>query len=441
MRTNLATDALPSLLAKLAIPSLVALFASSLYSITDSIFLGKAVGELALAGLGYASPIQLFLVAFAQMFGAGSASVISRALGKQDEKRAGAAFSTALTALVLTVCSLALLFFLLPSLLLKGDNPAIQGQALAYLKILLPFTPLFCASTFLSAILRSEGKADKALLLLLLGNGLNIALDALFILKFGWGIKGAALATALGHTGACAYALSLILNKKLLLKPNKPDFQLLKQIVPLGLPSLVRQLGTTLVIATVNTLLIQTAGQAALASYTIINQLTMLAYLPLSALVMGFSPIAGFAYGASNKKRLRALIKLSLLLQIGIGLLLLAVFQLFSESLVGLFSSDKALVASTLPWVRIVLATIPFIGIQSLGAAYFQSIGKSIQSLLLWTGRQFLFLLPLVLAFSHLFGSKGLWFSFPLSDMLAVGLTIGLLIQEKKREFSLSDAR
>ena len=148
MRTNLATDALPSLLAKLAIPSLVALFASSLYSITDSIFLGKAVGELALAGLGYASPIQLFLVAFAQMFGAGSASVISRALGKQDEKRAGAAFSAALTALVLTVCSLALLFFLLPSLLLKGDNPAIQGQALAYLKILLPSPRFFVLPRF-----------------------------------------------------------------------------------------------------------------------------------------------------------------------------------------------------------------------------------------------------------------------------------------------------
>lgn len=110
MRTNLATDALPSLLAKLTIPSLIALLASSLYSITDSIFLGRAVGELALAGLGYASPVQLFLVAFAQMFGAGSASLISRALGKQDEKRAGSAFSAAFIALMLTVCSLALLF-------------------------------------------------------------------------------------------------------------------------------------------------------------------------------------------------------------------------------------------------------------------------------------------------------------------------------------------
>ncbi|MGE4525494.1 MAG: MATE family efflux transporter, partial [Sphaerochaeta sp.] len=128
MRTNLATDALPSLLAKLTIPSLIALLASSLYSITDSIFLGRAVGELALAGLGYASPVQLFLVAFAQMFGAGSASLISRAFGKQDEKRAGSAFSAAFIALMLTVCSLALLFFLAPSLLLKGDNPAVKGQ-------------------------------------------------------------------------------------------------------------------------------------------------------------------------------------------------------------------------------------------------------------------------------------------------------------------------
>lgn len=436
MRTNLATDALPSLLAKLTIPSLIALLASSLYSITDSIFLGRAVGELALAGLGYASPVQLFLVAFAQMFGAGSASLISRALGKQDEKRAGSAFSAAFIALMLTVCSLALLFFLAPSLLLKGENPAVKGQALSYLVVLLPFTPFFCASTFLAAILRSEGKAGKALLLLLLGNGVNIVLDALFILKFGWGIKGAALATALGHTGACIYACSLQMHKKLLLRPHKPAFPLLKEIVPLGLPSLVRQLGTTLIIATVNALLIKTAGQAALASYTIINQLTMLAYLPLSALVMGFSPIAGFSYGAGNSRRLASLIKLSLLWQLGIAMVLLGVFQVFTRPVTVLFSSDETLIASTIPLVRIVLATIPLIGIQSLGAAYFQSIGKSLQSLLLWTSRQFLLLLPLLLICSYLFGPKGLWFSFPLSDVLAGVLTLVLLNREKKHDFS-----
>ncbi len=436
MRTNLATDALPSLLAKLTIPSLIALLASSLYSITDSIFLGRAVGELALAGLGYASPVQLFLIAFAQMFGAGSASLISRALGKQDDRRAGSAFSAAFIALMLTVCSLALLFYLAPSLLLKGDNPAVKGQALSYLVVLLPFTPFFCASTFLAAILRSEGKAGKALLLLLLGNGLNIVLDALFILKFGWGIKGAALATALGHTGACIYACSLLMHKKLLLRPHKPAFPLLKEIIPLGLPSLIRQLGTTLIIATVNALLIKTAGQAALASYTIINQLTMLAYLPLSALVMGFSPIAGFSYGAGDKKRLASLIKLSLMWQIGIAMVLLGVFQVFTRPVTVLFSSDETLIASTIPLVRIVLATIPLIGIQSLGAAYFQSIGKSLQSLLLWTGRQFLLLLPLLFVFSSFFGSKSLWFAFPLSDVLAGVLTLVLLNREKKQEFS-----
>ena len=225
--------------------------------------------------------------------------------------------------------------------------------------VLLPFTPFFCASTFLAAILRSEGKAGKALLLLLLGNGLNIVLDALFILKFGWGIKGAALATALGHTGACIYACSLLMHKKLLIQPSKPAFPLLKEIVPLGLPSLVRQLGTTLIIATVNALLIKAAGQAALASYTIINQLTMLAYLPLSALVMGFSPIAGFSYGAGDKKRLTSLIKLSLMWQIGIAMVLLGVFQVFARPVTALFSSDEPLIAATIPLVRIVLATIP----------------------------------------------------------------------------------
>jgi len=360
MRTNLATDALPSLLAKLTIPSMIALLASSLYSITDSIFLGRSVGQLALAGLGYASPVQLFLVAFAQLFAAGSASVISRALGKQDLKRAGAAFSAAFIALLATVCSLALFFFLVPSVLLKGDNHQVQEQAISYLSVLLPFTPFFCASTFLAGILRSEGKADKALYLLLLGNGINICLDALFIVSLGWGIKGAALATALGHTGACIYAFSLLRNKKLLLRPNKPAYPLLKEIIPLGLPSLVRQLGTTLVIAAVNTLLIKTAGQAALASYTIVNQLTMLAYLPLSALVMGFSPIAGFSYGAKDRVRLSALLRLSMLCEIGLGLLLAGLFQVFAPQQPRFSAAMKSLLPPRCPSCRLCWPPFPW---------------------------------------------------------------------------------
>lgn len=432
MQTNLGKDSLPSLLAKLSIPSMIALFSASLYSIADSIFLGRAVGSVALAGLGFASPIQLFLVAFAQLFGAGAASVISRALGKGDQHRADRSFSTGALTLLVVTALFALVYLALPSLVLSWFGPKGETalQARAYLSALLLFTPFFCASTFLSSTLRSEGKAGKALILLLLGNSVNIALDSVFILTLELGIRGAALATGLGHLVAVAYGLYALMGKKGTFSLAKPSKALLKEIFPLGLPSWIRQVGTGAVIALVNSLLLNRAGAHAVASYTLITQVTMLCYLPLSALVMGFSPIAGFSYGSNNTKRLVSLIKLSIGVQLALGLLFLLGLQIFAAPILGLFTKDATLVNATLAPLRIVLSTLMLVGIQTLGASYFQSIGKSLVSLLLWTSRQFLLLIPLVLLLSTRFGSLGIWISFPLSDVLSVILTIAFLRRE-----------
>ena len=189
-------------------------------------------------------------------------------------------------------------------------------------------------------------------------------------------------------------------------------------------------MGTGAVIALVNSLLLASTGSDAVASYTLITQVTMLCYLPLSALVMGFAPIAGFSYGAQDTKRLASLVKLSVGVQLVLGLLLLISLQGFATPILSLFTKDRNLVSSTLVPLRIVLSTIPLVGIQSLGASYFQSIGKSMQSLLLWTSRQFVLLLPLVLMLSSRFGSLGIWISFPLSDLLSVLLTIAWLRRE-----------
>ncbi|MDD3059179.1 MAG: MATE family efflux transporter, partial [Sphaerochaeta sp.] len=258
MHTNLGKDNLSSLLAKLSIPSMIALFSASLYTIADTIFLGRTVGATALAGLGFASPIQLLLVAFAQLFGAGAASVISRALGKRDQDRANRAFSTSAVTLLGVTALFALFFLSLPSLVLSWFGPAgeTSEQALLYLSALLPFTPFFTASTFLSAMLRSEGKAGKALSLLLIGNTVNIILDSIFILSLGWGIQGAALATGLGHLVAVSFGLYALMGGKGTFSWSKPSRGLLKEILPLGLPSWIRQVGTGAVIALVNSLLL-----------------------------------------------------------------------------------------------------------------------------------------------------------------------------------------
>ena len=435
MHTNLGKDNLSSLLAKLSIPSMIALFSASLYTIADTIFLGRTVGATALAGLGFASPIQLLLVAFAQLFGAGSASVISRALGKRDQDRANRAFSTSAVTLLGVTALFALFFLSLPSLVLSWFGPAgeTSEQALRYLSALLPFTPFFTASTFLSAMLRSEGKAGKALSLLLIGNTVNIILDSIFILSLDLGIQGAALATGLGHLVAVAFGLYALLGRKGTFSWSRPSRILLKEILPLGLPSWIRQVGTGAVIALVNSLLLASTGSDAVASYTLITQVTMLCYLPLSALVMGFAPIAGFSFGSQDTKRLASLVKLSVGVQLVLGLLLLISLQGFATPILSLFTKDRNLVSSTLVPLRIVLSTIPLVGIQSLGASYFQSIGKSMQSLLLWTSRQFVLLLPLVLMLSSRFGSLGIWISFPLSDLLSVILTIAWLRRELTR--------
>ena len=425
MRSFLLTKPIHSLLAKLTIPSMVALLASFLYGIVDSIFLGRAVGSGALSALGFATPVQLFLIAFAQMFGAGAGSIISRALGRKDVKTAGSTMTISAITLGSVVLSFALLIsifldFLLDSLGATGES---RIQAHTYLTILLPFTPFFCASTFFSALLRSEGRAGRALCILLLGNLLNILFDALFILVLNRGIAGAALATGLGHLGATLLGLYFLL-KKSQIRVASPSPSLLKQIVPLGLPSLVRQLGTGSVIALVNSLLISHAGSDAVAAYTIINQITMLCYLPLSALVMGFAPIAGYAYGADDRNRLQGVYRITVSSELFFGLTITILLQIFARDLLSIFSVDEKVIILALMPLRILLSTTAFVGVHTLGASYFQSIGKSLASLLLYMSRQFFLLIPLVILFSAYYGIWGIWIAFPLADILSALLAL-----------------
>ncbi|NCC66117.1 MAG: MATE family efflux transporter, partial [Spirochaetia bacterium] len=340
--------------------------------------------------------------------------------GRKDAKTAGSTMTISAITLGAIIVSFAVLIIIFLDSLL--DSLGAMGEskihARMYLIILLPFAPFFCASTFLSALLRSEGRAGRALSILMLGNLLNIAFDALFILILNEGIAGAALATGLGHLGATLLGLYYLL-KKSQIRAASPSPSLLKQVVPLGLPSLVRQLGTGSVIALVNSLLISHAGSDAVAAYTIINQITMLCYLPLSALVMGFAPIAGYAYGAGDRKRLQEAYRITLTSELLFGLTIMVLLQIFARPLLFIFTADDKVITQALNPLRVLLSTTAFVGIHTLGASYFQSIGKSLASLLLYMSRQFFLLIPLVILFSSYYGILGIWMAFPISDTLS----------------------
>jgi putative MATE family efflux protein len=435
----LGKDPLFPLLMRLSVPAVVGMMVMALYNIVDSIFVGRGVGSLALAGLAIAFPIQISLGALGQMVGVGSASIASRRLGEGRHDEAEQALGTC----VLYVFSLGVLvaiglaFSLQPVLKLFGATEAILPYAIDYVLVLLFSIPLQMTSMASINMVRAEGNAKTAMKIMLAGVLLNIILDPIFIFGFDMGIKGAALATVIGQaTNFTIVSIHFLRGNsvlKLRLKNIRLRVHLIKEITILGLPNFVQMAGTGLIATVINNILGVYAGDIAISTYGIITRLTSFLMMPLGGIAQGFQPIAGFNYGAKNYQRVRHVFLLALSIGTGSATLFFIIVMTAPEALVGLFTTDQALLVYAVPALRTISLCTPIIGIQMISSIYFQAIGRGMPALVLGLSRQFIFLLPMVLVLSQFFQAKGVWAAFPISDFMATSATCLVLIFELKK--------
>jgi putative MATE family efflux protein len=439
--SDLGNKRIGPLLAKLAIPTTIGMLANSLYNVVDTIFIGRGVGTLAIAGIGIVFPIQMIIMAIAQLFGMGAASMVSRSLGKKDFGRASNIVGNSFIASFVFGTFAAIIVFILlnPILRVFGATENILPFARDYLSIVTFGFIYFPFLVSTNNLIRAEGDAKNAMIVMLVAIGLNIILDPIFIFALDMGIKGAAYATIIAQfTGFIYIVLYYILGRsslKIRMVHFRMRWHIFKEMVSLGFASFVRQVSMSILIIVVNNSLRAYGGDISIAVFSVVNRVVMFITMPLFGIVAGVQPMIGFNYGASNMGRVKGSLKTAVLTTLAIGAVFCIIILAIPSKIIGLFTIDTELINNGIFPMRMIALLFPFIGFQMIGASFFQSIGKARPSIVLSLSRQVLFLIPLILILPLLIGINGIWIAFPIADFLAILIT-GVLIYREIRKIN-----
>lgn len=435
----LGTEPVGKLLAKMALPAVIAMGVNALYNIVDTIFIGRGVGPLAIGGVSIAFPVQIVVLACGLLVGIGSASIVSRAMGADQDERAAETLGNALIltlVLGLLVTTLGLVFSD-QILRLFGATEELLPYAREYLVHVLPGAVFVATAVAANHLIRAEGHARVAMTVMLIGAGMNIVLDAVFIFGFNWGVRGAAVATVIAQGLSCLFALGFYASGRshlrLRLRHLVPRLNLLPETLSLGLAPFVRQIGASLFVIITNNALREFGSDLSISAFGVIHKVLIFSLLPLIGIAHGFQPIAGYNYGARNFGRVREALKMTFLVTTGIALLWFSFIQLFPEAVFQLFTNDPELIEIGRNALRIVMLALPILTFQIAGAIFFQALGKALPALVLAMSRQIIFLIPLVALLPQFFGVTGVWAAFPTADALSVGITVTWLLIELRR--------
>ena len=429
----LGTLPIPKLLIQQAIPASIGILVMSLNILIDTIFVGQWIGSNAIAAINVVLPVSFFIAALGMSIGIGGASIISRSLGEKNLEKAEQTFGNQIS-LTLALTTFVVIFGLIyvdQIIPIFGGKGSLFDLAKTYYVIVMYGVPVLAFCMMSNNSIRAEGNPKNAMYAMLLPSVSNLILDYVFIKGFDWGMMGAAWATTLSYGVCASYIIYFFLSGKSSLKPDIqafiPKIGLVQEIASLGSVTLVRQAMVSITVLLVNNILFTLGGESSITVYAIISRMLMFATFPIFGITQGFLPIAGFNYGAQNWQRVRKSINISITYSSVMASLIFVAIFLFSDAIPSIFSKDTSVSDQTSVALRYVFMALPVIGIQLIGAAYFQAIGKAFPALLLTLSRQVLFFIPLLFLLPPYFGVLGVWMAFPLADLCSTIVTLYFL--------------
>ncbi len=436
---ELGTKNIWKLLMQYAIPSVIAMTASSLYNITDSIFIGQGVGALAIAGLAVTFPLMNLAAAFGAMVGVGAATLMSLRLGQKDYKTANKILGNVfvLNIIIGLLYTLFILTFLDNILSFFGASTDTIPYARDYMLIITLGNVVTHMYFGLNALLRATGKPRISMFSTLFSVVINIVLTAFFIYKLKLGIRGAALATVIAQTSMLLWQIKIFSNKNEFIHLQKGIFKLEKRIVKdmlsIGMAPFLMHVAMTAIVIVINQSLVKHGGDLAVAAYGIINRVIIFFPMIVLGLTQGMQPIAGYNYGANRIDRVNKVLTYTILLATGVVSIGFVFGLFFPEQVASVFTTDQELIDIAVPGLRTVMLFFPIIGFQMVTSNFFQSIGMAGKAIFMSLTRQVLFLLPSLLILPSFFGVMGVWYSMPLADLLSsVVAAYMLMVQYRK---------
>jgi putative MATE family efflux protein len=432
--TELGTKPINSLIRQYAVPGIIAMTASSLYNMVDSVYIGHIpdVGSLSIAGLAVTFPLMNISTAFGTLVGVGAATMISVLLGQKNYKVASKVLSNDISLNLITglVFTAVMLLWMDPILRFFGASDATLPFARKYMTIIAMGNAVTHLYFGLNAIIRSSGNPKLAMGLTLFTVTSNAILDPIFIFTLGMGIQGAALATVLCQCMALAYTFRYFLNPNRFLhlprslKMFRIDWKIAKDSLAIGMGPFLMNLASCIVVLFINQQLVKWGGDLAIGAFGIVNRITFLFIMIVMGLNQGMQPIAGYNYGARQFSRVREVY----LKTAGWATLVMVLGFVFSvllaEPMVRIFTSDPVLIQKAAHGLRMMNIVFPIVGFQMVTTNLFQCLGMVNKSVFLSLSRQLLFLLPCIYLLPPLMESEtGVWLSFPISDTTSAIIT------------------
>lgn len=441
---RLGTEPIGKLLWQYALPAIIAMTATSLYNVIDRIFIGNGVGPFAIAGLALTMPIMTLTIAFGAMMGAGASTMISIRLGqKRHEDATNILGNTLIMNFIIGFCITTLgLIFLEPILHAFGASKNTLPYAKEFMQIILVANLYNHNFIGLNNVMRASGYPQKAMWSTLLTVCINICLAPLFIFVFHWGIRGAALATAMAQLVGFFWVMAHFANKSSFIHFKAGYFKLkwriLKDILSIGLSPFMMNLGASLVAIIVNISLAKYGGggdqsDMAIGAFGIVNSVVILFIMITMGLTMGMQPIVGYNFGAKQNDRVLKAYKTTALFATVVTSTGFALAMFIPKQLASLFTGDAELIHQAEIALRIILLMFPIVGFQMVTSNFFQSVGKAYLAIILSLSRQFIFLVPFLFVFPRIWGLNGVWYASPVADFLASTVTIVLLATQLKK--------
>ncbi|MBQ3872506.1 MAG: MATE family efflux transporter [Bacteroidales bacterium] len=432
--TELGTKPVGALLRQYAVPGIIAMTASSLYNMVDSIYIGHIpmVGSLSMAGLAVTFPLMNISTAFGTLVGVGAATMISLLLGQKNYSAANKVLCNDVTLNIITgvLFTAVMLLWMNPILKFFGATEASLPYArdyMFYIAIGNAVTHLYFG---LNSIIRSSGNPKLAMGLTLFTVTSNAILDPLFIFAFGLGIRGAALATVLCQCMALGYTLWYFLDqKKFLHLPRsrrifRVDWKIAKDSLAIGMGPFLMNIASCVVVMFINQQLVKWGGDLALGAYGIVNRISFLFVMVIMGFNQGMQPIAGYNFGARQYGRVKEVYLKTAMWATIVVIAGFLVSELLSKPVVSIFTNDPALEDLAARGLRMMNLAFPIIGFQMVTTNLFQCLGMVRKSIFLSLSRQLLFLLPCIYILPDILQSEaGVWYSFPISDTIASVIT------------------
>lgn len=439
--SELGTAPVHKLLWKYALPAIIAMTATSLYNIVDSIYIGHGCGALALGALTVAKPFMDICAAFGSLVGVGASSLLAIYLGEKDYEKANRVLGNVIVMNIIlsTVVMIAGLVWLDPILLAFGASEDTLGYAHDYMEIILYGNILTHIYFGLNAMLRSAGHPRFSMTATIVAVVINIILDPIFIFGMDMGVKGAALATVISQAIAVTWQVTKFFDKNELVRFHRGIWKLNKHItfraLAIGLSPFLYNIAHCFVVIIINNQLKNFGGDMAIASYGVINRLTFVFAMVIMGLNQGMQPITGYNFGAKKYDRMLRSFYLTCLYATGVMAVVFVLGECFPRLMTQMFTHDPVLIEQTIRPMRIICSSMLIIGFQMVTGNLFTSIGKAGKAIFLSLTRQVLYLIPLVICLPLVFAQPidGVWWSIPISDTISAVTAVIVLLASRKK--------